>query len=314
MWSRYGEGRVLFERAMRQLLLRSGKVPCFSRALILLSWYDLLTDAEKPKVFEELTAEAEDCLRQARAENHAGGMACSLTLLGAIAGDRRDLKQAIDCYREGMQHDASLDDFYWVNIRVGLCYQSLGQYTAAIGSFQESLIRGQALGERAKIGWSLANIGDTLSMAGETTEAKEHLQQALGFFEELGTSGGMIWAMYSLSNLAYLDADLQESRRLADKALDLARQTHSSFWLERISALLQQMETSPRKSGALPDPLSERELEVLKLLKSDLDGPEIARQLFVTLNTVRYHTKNIYRKLQVKNRREAVRRAEELEL
>ncbi len=62
------------------------------------------------------------------------------------------------------------------------------------------------------------------------------------------------------------------------------------------------------------EPLSERELEVLKLLGTELSGPEIARKLSVSLNTVRTHTKNIYSKLGANNRRAAVRRAEELDL
>jgi LuxR family maltose regulon positive regulatory protein len=62
------------------------------------------------------------------------------------------------------------------------------------------------------------------------------------------------------------------------------------------------------------EPLSERELEVLKLLQSELSGPEIAQQLIVSLHTLRTHTNNIYNKLGVNNRRAAVRRAEELEL
>jgi LuxR family transcriptional regulator, maltose regulon positive regulatory protein len=64
----------------------------------------------------------------------------------------------------------------------------------------------------------------------------------------------------------------------------------------------------------LVEPLSERELEVLRLLGTDLDGPEIARELVVSLNTMRTHTKNIYAKLGVNTRRAAVRRAEELAL
>ena len=64
----------------------------------------------------------------------------------------------------------------------------------------------------------------------------------------------------------------------------------------------------------LVEPLSERELDVLRLLATDLDGPDIARELVVSLNTVRTHTKNIYAKLGVNNRRAAVRRAEELDL
>jgi LuxR family maltose regulon positive regulatory protein len=60
--------------------------------------------------------------------------------------------------------------------------------------------------------------------------------------------------------------------------------------------------------------LSIRELDVLRLLGTDLDGPGIARRLFVSLNTVRTHTKNVYAKLGVNNRRAAVRRAAELDL
>jgi LuxR family maltose regulon positive regulatory protein len=64
----------------------------------------------------------------------------------------------------------------------------------------------------------------------------------------------------------------------------------------------------------LAEPLSERELEVLRLLASDLDGPAIARELVVGLSTVRSHTKRIYAKLDVNDRRAAVRRAGELGL
>ena len=64
----------------------------------------------------------------------------------------------------------------------------------------------------------------------------------------------------------------------------------------------------------LVDPLSDRELDVLRLLGSDLDGPAIARQLVVSLNTVRTHTKHIYTKLGVNNRRAAISKAHQLDL
>ena len=67
-------------------------------------------------------------------------------------------------------------------------------------------------------------------------------------------------------------------------------------------------------AGELLDPLSDRELDVLRLLRSDLDGPAIARELVVSLNTVRTHTKHIYTKLGVNNRRAAVSRAHQLGL
>ena len=62
------------------------------------------------------------------------------------------------------------------------------------------------------------------------------------------------------------------------------------------------------------EPLSERELEVLRLLGTELKGPEIARELVIALSTVRTHTKSIYSKLNVNNRRAAVKRAAELDL
>ena len=67
-------------------------------------------------------------------------------------------------------------------------------------------------------------------------------------------------------------------------------------------------------AASLAEPLSQRELEVLRLLRTDLSGPDIARELIVSLNTLRTHTKNIYDKLGVNNRRAAVHRAEELKL
>lgn len=60
------------------------------------------------------------------------------------------------------------------------------------------------------------------------------------------------------------------------------------------------------------EPLTERELQVLHLLRTDLSGPEIAHALFVSLNTFRTHTKRIFLKLDVKTRRAAVSRAAEL--
>jgi LuxR family maltose regulon positive regulatory protein len=72
-------------------------------------------------------------------------------------------------------------------------------------------------------------------------------------------------------------------------------------------------ERTPAQQGST-EPLSERELEVLRLLRTELTGPEIARELVVSLHTVRTHTSNIYNKLGVDKRRAAVRRAEDLGL
>ncbi len=93
-----------------------------------------------------------------------------------------------------------------------------------------------------------------------------------------------------------------------------AKQGITPSYARRLLAAVDKTEDSTPGSQGLIEPLSERELDVLRLLGTDLGGPEIARELIVSLNTVRTHTKNIYAKLGVNNRRAAVRRARELDL
>jgi len=69
-----------------------------------------------------------------------------------------------------------------------------------------------------------------------------------------------------------------------------------------------------RPSPVLAEPLSERELEVLRLLTTSLSSREIADELVISVSTVRSHIKNIYGKLDVHRRMDAVLRAEELGL
>jgi LuxR family maltose regulon positive regulatory protein len=71
------------------------------------------------------------------------------------------------------------------------------------------------------------------------------------------------------------------------------------------------LDPGQRLAPSSTESLSDRELQVLRLLDSELSGPEIARELFVSHNTVRTHTKHIFTKLNVTNRRAAVHRARE---
>jgi LuxR family maltose regulon positive regulatory protein len=76
------------------------------------------------------------------------------------------------------------------------------------------------------------------------------------------------------------------------------------------------LEESATRSEAQPltEPLSARELEVLRLLNTSLSSTEMADELVVSVNTVRTHIRSIYGKLAVHSRYEAVARAKELDL
>ncbi|MEU6074729.1 LuxR C-terminal-related transcriptional regulator [Micromonospora sp. NPDC047074] len=69
-----------------------------------------------------------------------------------------------------------------------------------------------------------------------------------------------------------------------------------------------------RGAPALDEPLTERELTILRYLQSILSNVEIAAELSLSVNTVKTHVRNIYRKLDATRRREAVRRARDLRL
>ncbi len=112
----------------------------------------------------------------------------------------------------------------------------------------------------------------------------------------------------------YVRIFVDEGPPMASLLRAVAKQGTASGHVRRLLAAIDHTEGSTPVTHGLIEPLSERELEVLRLLGTDLGGPDIARHLMVSLNTVRTHTKNIYAKLGVNNRRAAVRRGEELDL
>jgi LuxR family transcriptional regulator, maltose regulon positive regulatory protein len=72
--------------------------------------------------------------------------------------------------------------------------------------------------------------------------------------------------------------------------------------------------SAPGLVTVLPEPLTERERTVLRFLATSMSTAEIAGQLCLSVNTVKTHLAGTYRKLAARNRREAVRRARQLEL
>jgi LuxR family maltose regulon positive regulatory protein len=114
----------------------------------------------------------------------------------------------------------------------------------------------------------------------------------------------------TLARLLLAEGQRGDALALIDRLLEAAR---AGSRLGVVAELEGLRAPGPRVTTA-PDPLSSRELEVLRLLASDLSGPEIARHLVVSLNTLRTHTKSIFAKLGATSRREAITRANALGL
>src|SRR5271165_5427814 len=112
----------------------------------------------------------------------------------------------------------------------------------------------------------------------------------------------------------YVRVFIDEGPPMASLLRAAAKQGMTRNYVRRLLAAGSETGQDSPVRQALIDPLSERELDVLRLLGTELDGPAIARELMVSLSTVRTHTKHIYAKLAVTSRRAAVRRAAELDL
>ena len=89
---------------------------------------------------------------------------------------------------------------------------------------------------------------------------------------------------------------------------------HRALAGELLAALDDDAGRAERRAEPLLEPLSERELAVLRFLPTMMSNAEIASEMFVSVNTVKTHLKHVYRKLDVADRREAIRRARELHL
>ncbi len=145
-------------------------------------------------------------------------------------------------------------------------------------------------------------------LQGHMTEALDMLERALA----LARPGGFIRMFADLPPLIRLLHELRK-RRKARQEVDGKLDTY----LQRILAAMSPLAApSTSKEEMLQqeglEPLTDRELQILRLLDKDLSNKEIARELVVTPGTVKVHTNNVYRKLSVNNRRAAVTLAKAL--
>jgi LuxR family maltose regulon positive regulatory protein len=137
---------------------------------------------------------------------------------------------------------------------------------------------------------------------------KDTAVQLLGEALALAESGGFI--------RIFVDEGLPMARLLSETAVRGIMPDYCDKLLAVFEAEGQKIKHKPDPSPAqsLIDPLTNRELEILTLVAAGLKSKEIAEQLVISLNTVLYHTKNIYSKLGVNKRTLAIAKAKEFNL
>ena len=179
--------------------------------------------------------------------------------------------------------------------RLLVAKSALGEAGVLLGRLLEEAIKGGRMGSIIEIS-ILQAVAQWRS--GDATASLAALEGSLSLAEPEG----------------YARVFLNEEQPMAALLKLAAKRRIAPNYARRLLAAIGTPEARSASHPDLIEPLSERELDVLRLLPSDLGGPEIARELGVSENTMRTHTKNIYEKLGANNRRSAVRRAEELGL
>jgi LuxR family maltose regulon positive regulatory protein len=166
----------------------------------------------------------------------------------------------------------------------------------------------------------------SLAVRGQLLDRPEDLEAAdrvLVRATELARRGvASIEIAYSLLALAGIRQRLgrhEEARRIYEEARNaVARCADPGILNERLVRAERAIKFSPRpratRAGGGGEALSESEITVLRLLRSELSQREIAGELHLSFNTIKTHTRNIYRKLDVAERADAVARARELSL
>jgi LuxR family maltose regulon positive regulatory protein len=157
----------------------------------------------------------------------------------------------------------------------------------------------------AEAGSRIGSVNEILMLQALAHAAQGHTPQAMAALER---------ALAQTEPEGYVRLFVDEGPPMAALLGIAAQRGIAPSYVRQLLGAFGPAESATPAAPPIAEPLSARELDVLRLLRSELSGPEIARLLMVSPNTFHTHTRNIYGKLGVKNRQAAVIRANELNL
>lgn len=195
---------------------------------------------------------------------------------------------------------------YFLNEADALLY---ARYLVAAGEWQDAAKFVGRLVEFLRAGMRPGRLVEALLLGARVADAQNNEAQVLSQMREVLQLGEAQKLKRRFLDEGEPGAQLLQQALKAGIAQTYTRHLLSLFPGERVAAIHHET-----RSIGLIEPLSERELDVLELLAEGLTNTEIGGRLYISLATVKTHTRNIYTKLQVNNRTAAVSRARKLSL
>ena len=207
--------------------------------------------------------------------------------------------------------------------------RAIGNTTRFQALLQQILVLLQTettLHNKVMVDYALAGLANIACTRGQHTRATQLLgalnDQNVAGLEQTHPEGLTVQediaaARTQLGEIAFAQAwaagkALSRQQAIAYALDDPFARTTSTLTERTISSELGQAGLA--EGQRLAEPLSERELEVLRLIAEGMSNPEIAQRLYLSVATVKVHTRNIYGKLDVNNRTQAVTQAKNLKL
>jgi len=349
-WFRCRNGRSVAPKQMEKALMLISNSAVPERIIITLA---RLT-AEVPSLNrEELEQLHHRNLKHFESEGIAWGMGWSLAGLGELALQSNKLEEAERFYEKSAEVFRAIGNPWamgWSLGSLGLVFCELKKYNKALLLLQEHQVINQTIGDINGVIWSLSVQGhiavelqdfefsrrclivglDTGLKFGYNTIGLENLLwllmrllikdsaiergvEILGFFHQEARKIGADEFIQDIEH--FLNSFLHQ---IPSETLQRAMGRGKTLNLKTVLAQVQAAFSIPLLpvNTSIPrhDTLTEREIEVLRLVADGLQNQEIADKLFITLGTVKTHINATYRKLDVTNRVQAISRARELQL
>lgn len=260
--------------------------------------------------FEAAHSLTDEALRIARDVGIGDHIAYALAMSGVLASLEERYADAWEMLMEAQAlavHTSAVEALEWA-LPLAAC--GLHDYETARSANRRAFQFARRLNAPGRYFWHLPAACVLLAQAGHTERAAE----LLGFVFTHPASAPAWMERWAL--LTRLRAELES-------ALGTAR--YQAVWergetlelptvVSEVLAWLGGQPESPSPAPALTEPLTPREIDVLRLLAAGLTNPQIAEQLVIGIGTVKTHTLSIYRKLDVANRTQAILRAREFGL
>jgi LuxR family transcriptional regulator, maltose regulon positive regulatory protein len=257
-------------------------------------------------------------------------------LRGLLSVARAEPEAAIACFREARSSIPEIHDEHflalpsvWMEAHQLIDLERDDEARALLASVSDA----DPVEIRAPTARLLHRAGDSdaaleqLAPALDVTAPYNHMQILLDahvvaatIYDEVGDVGGSMRCLEAALEFAEPEGYMRSFLDRGGPGLgDLLRRQvrHGTAHRALIDEILDRVEGTGGGGGrpaALADPLTARELDVLRYLPTSLQLAEISAELFLSVNTVRSHVKSIYRKLDVQRRSQAVERARELRL